>query len=208
MPIPHITGGNLAPQQKGISTANRLFEPIHTNLFEISFILPTILQAQGRDPYLMLENATSIDISNLTPALEISEQRFKYSTRAFMNTPTQTHTEFSIKFNVNIGDAGDVFIYNTLRAWYDLAWDSQNGSLMYKRDMIGTIIINHHDRKGYVIRRVTMFNTMLKNIADFASLDFTQSGILENINAEFVADYWTDEKIDTAAEIKLPNLYQ
>lgn len=207
MPIPHFQGGTLQPAHKGIITSQRLFEPVHKNLFEISFVLPAILQAQGRDPYLMLENATSIDIGNLTPEVAYTTQQFKYSTRVFMNTPTQTHTDFDINFNVNIADAGDVFVYNTLRAWYDLVWDSQNGTLMYKRDIVGTIIVNHHDRKGYVIRRVTYNNCMPQVITDFTSLNFSESDILETINCKWVSDYWTDEKIDTNSQVQLPNIY-
>jgi hypothetical protein len=206
MPIPHFTGGTLLPAHKGLVTSQRLFEPVHKNLFEISFILPAILQAQGRVPYLMLENATSIDIGNLTPEISVSTQHFKYSTRVFMNTPEKTDTDFSIDFNVNIADAGDVFIYNTLRAWYDLVWDSQNGTLMYKRDIVGTIIVNHHDRKGYVIRRITYNNCMLSNIEGFTTLSFGESDILDKISAKFVSDYWTDEKIDTNSQVQLPNI--
>ena len=56
-------------------------EVVYLNLFEITFILPVILQAQGRDPILLLQNATKIDL-NLTE-FDVSQatQRFKYSTR-------------------------------------------------------------------------------------------------------------------------------
>ena len=207
MPVPHYNGGTLAPQQKGILTHQGLFEPIHPNLFEISFIFPPIVQQLGHDAYLMLENATSIDLDKLTPEMGISTQRFKYSTRAFMNTPESTHTEFGIKFNVNIGKAGDVFVYNALRAWYDLVWNSQNGTLNYKSDICGSIIVNMHDRKGYVIRRVTFHNVQIKGINGYAALDFSQSGIIESIDANFVADYWVEDRIDIAGEITLPNIY-
>ena len=207
MPIPHFDGGLLKPAHKGIITSQELFEPIHKNLFEISFVLPVILQAQARDPYLMLENATSIDIGNLTPEIETSTQRFKYSTRVFMNTPGQTHTDFEIKFNINIAKAGDVFIYNTLRAWYDLVWNSQDGTLMYKRDIVGTIIVNHHDRKGYVIRRITYHNCQIQEITGYSELDFGESDIIETISAKWVSDYWIDEKIDTNSQLQLPNIY-
>jgi len=56
-------------------------EVVYLNLFEITFIFPTILQAQGRDPIMQLQQASSVDL-NLTPDIAVKDQRFKYSTRA------------------------------------------------------------------------------------------------------------------------------
>jgi hypothetical protein len=168
-------------------------EPVYLNLFEITFILPTILQAQGRDPIMMLQQATKIGL-DLTKDIEVVDQRFKYSTRAFVTTPKQTHYEFTINFNVNVSPNGNMTVWNTLKSWYDLVWNSQNGSLHYKSDIIGTLIVNTHDRKGVVLRRVTFQNTQIKGIS---SMDMDWSGdIWKDVTANFVCDYWIDEYID------------
>ena len=193
MPLPHFTQLQMTGSPGGPGTTPE--EPLYPNLFEITFILPTILQAQGRDPIYMLQQATKIDL-NLTPGIGEVEQRFKYSTRAFLTTPSKTHIDFSIDFNLNVSDQGSVTTWNTLRAWYDLVWNSQNGSLHYKSDIIGTIIVNHHDRKGVVLRRVTFQNCQIKNVS---GIDLAWSGageIWSDVTAGFVADYWVDEYID------------
>jgi hypothetical protein len=64
-------------------------EPVYKNLFEITFILPTILQAQGRDPIMLLQQATSVNL-DLTPDIPTAEQKFKYSSRMFVGTPDTT----------------------------------------------------------------------------------------------------------------------
>lgn len=197
MPLPHFSQVN----SHGSTHPNteQIFEPVYPSLFEVTFVLPTIVQDQGRDPLLLLENATSVEGIEVHKALGTAEQRFKYSTRMFLTMPENTSIDgLNIKFNVNVGNAGDVFNYNALRAWYDLAWNSQNGTLAYKRDIVGTIVINHHDRKGFVIRRITLHNCQIKNIGGYLdSVDWSDTtSILTDVNAEFVVDYWTDERVD------------
>ncbi len=201
MPLPHFTQLQMTGSPGGPGTNPE--EPVYLNLFEITFILPTILQAQGRDPIMMLQQANKVSL-NLTEAIGVATQKFKYSTRAFMQTPEKTHVEFDITFNVNVDQNGSMTIWNTLKAWYDLVWNSQNGSLNYKADIIGTIIVNQHDKKGVVLRRVTFQNCQIKNIGGY---DVSWSGagdILSDVSAGFVADYWIDEYIDGNFTISPP----
>lgn len=202
MPLPHFT--NLLTTGSPGGPGTHPHEVVYLNLFEINFILPTILQAQGRDPILMLQNALNVDL-DLTQDFgrNVAEQRFKYSTRAFLTTPNKTHIDFNIKFNVNVNDEGSMEIWNTLKAWYDLAWNANNGSLHYKSDLISTVIVNQHDKKGVVLRRVTFQNAQLKTISGI-SLDWAQNDIWKDVQADFVADYWIDEYIDQNYTIQPP----
>jgi hypothetical protein len=196
-PLPHFSQVN----SHGTTHPNtqQIFEPVYPSLFEVTFVLPTIVQDQGRDPLLLLENATKIDGLKVHKSIDTAEQRFKYSTRMFLTMPQNTSLDsVNVSFNVNVGNAGDVFNYNALRSWYDLAWNSQNGTLNYKRDIVGTIIVNHHDKKGFVIRRITLHNCQIKNIAGYLDgVDWNDTtSIVTDVNAEFVVDYWTDERVD------------
>lgn len=201
MPLPHFTQLLVTGSPGGPGTTPQ--EPVYLNLFEITFILPTILQAQGRDPILMLQQATNVNL-NLTEDIGIATQRFKYSTRAFLTTPEKTHVEFDIKFNVNVNQQNSMETWNVLKAWYDLVWNSQNGTLHYKSDIIGTIIVNQHDRKGVVLRRVTFQNAQIKGV-DGIALDWSKSSdIWSDVTGKFVADYWIDEYIDGNFTIQPP----
>ena len=118
--------------------------------------------------------------------------------------PAETHVDdLAIAFNVNVNDTGSMETWTTLRAWYDLVWNSQNGYLHYKADTIGTIIVNQHDKKGLVLRRVTFQNAQIKNLTS-PSLTYEGQGILANVTANFVADYWVDEYIDNNFTISPP----
>jgi len=161
-----------------------------------------ILQAQGRDPILLLQNAVDISL-DLTPAIETKEQRFKYSTRAFLNAgPSKTTVDFKINFQINVNQGGSMENWNALKAWYDLVWNSQTGYLHYKSDIIGTIIVNQHDKKGFILRRVTFQNVQIKSVSA-ADLKWEGSEIWQ-VGADFVADYWIDEYIDNGFAIAPP----
>jgi hypothetical protein len=179
-------------------------EVMYLNLFEITFVLPTILQAQGRNALLMLENATSVPIKT-TEDFDIGAemQHFKYSTRQYLKTPEKTSGDFDIKFNVNVNEQGSMEVWNTLKAWYDLVWNSQNGWLHYKSDIIGTVIVNQHDKKGVIIRRVTYQNAQLHKLSGY-DLDWTSASIWTDCSAGFVYDYFIDEYIDNNVTITPP----
>ena len=203
MGLPHFTQISNVGSPGGPGTLPD--EVVYLNLFEITFILPVILQAQGRDPILLLENTTKApDFGQLTD-WEISnvQQRFKYSTREFLTTPSKTSGTFNLPIQVNVNQQGSMETWTTLKAWYDLVFNSQNGALHYKSDLIGTIIVNQHDKKGVVLRRVTFQNCQLQKLGGY-ELDWSSNDIVNNVDATFVYDYFIDEYIDQNFTIEPP----
>jgi len=197
--LPHFS--NLSMNDSG-GPGTKPQEPVFLNLFEITFILPLILQAQGHDPVMMLQQALSVSLA-LTEDISIVDQRYKYSTRAFLSMPDQTHVEFDIKFNVNVNDSGSMETWNVVKAWYDLVWNSQDGTLHYKSDIIGTIIVNQHDKKGVVLRRVTFQNAQLRGVSGI-DLDWSSNEIWKDVTAKFVSDFFNDEYINSNFTIDPP----
>jgi hypothetical protein len=195
MALPHFTQLQMTGSPGGPATGNKAQEPVYLNLFECTFVLPTIVAGRyAGGSNLLLQQANKITF-DVTPALEVAEQRFKYSTRAFMKTPSKTHIDLAMAFNVNVNDTGSMETWNILKSWYDLVWNSQNGYLHYKSDIVGTIIVNQHDKKGVVLRRLTFQNCQIKNIANPA-LQWSSTEIWSDVEATFVCDYWIDEYID------------
>lgn len=201
MPLPHYTQLLNVGSPGGPGTLPD--EVVYLNLFEITFVLPVILQAQGRNPILLLQNALNVDFNLTEFDIAVKEQRFKYSTRQFLTTPTKTAGSFNIKFNVNVNQQGSMETWDAMKAWYDLVFNSQNGSLHYKSDIIGTVIVNQHDKKGVVLRRVTYQNVQISKLAGY-SLDWVQNGIIENLQVDFIYDYFIDEYIDNNFTINPP----
>lgn len=201
MPLPHYTQVSNVGSPGGPGTLPD--EIVYLNLFEITFVLPNILTAQGRNTLLLLENATNIDLNLTQFDITQKEQRFKYSTRQFNTTPNKTSSDFNIKFQVNVNQAGSMETWSTLKAWYDLVFNSQNGSMHYKSDCIGTVIVNQHDKKGVVLRRVTFQNVQIKQINGYA-LDWSSNNTIETVQADFIYDYFVDEYIDQNFSITPP----
>lgn len=202
MGLPHFTQISNVGSPGGPGTLPD--EVVYLNLFEVTFILPVILQAQGRDPILLLENATKISLGNLTSFdVNNAQQRFKYSTREFLTTPTKTSGELTIPIQVNVNQQGSMETWATMKAWYDLLFNSQNGALHYKSDLIGTIIVNQHDKKGVVLRRVTFQNCQLKTLTGW-DLDWSSNSIVQSVDGTFVYDYFIDEYIDQNFTIDPP----
>jgi hypothetical protein len=201
MPLPHFTQLQGVGSPGGPGTLPD--EVVYLNLFEITFILPVILQAQGRDPILLLQNATKVDLNLTEFDITSKQQRFKYSTREFLSTPNKTSGEIVIPIQVNVNQQGSMENWNTMKAWYDLAFNSQNGALHYKSDLIGTIIVNQHDKKGVVLRRVTFQNCQLYKLTGY-SLDWTSNNIIDNVSGTFTYDYFIDEYIDNNFTINPP----
>lgn len=204
MPLPHFTKiyGWAGSGTPGVEPYPQ--EPIYKNLFEITFVLPVILQSEGRDPFLLLLNAKNIE-ADLTKDIATKEQRFKFSTRNFVTMPDNTHVDFNIKFELNQSENLNMTVWNYMRRWYDLVWNSQDGRTFYKSDIIGTIIVNHHDKKGFVIRRVTFHNCQIKGIDSIFQLDWSSSTDIMDVNAKFTADYWTDEFYDANRQFAIGN---
>jgi hypothetical protein len=201
MPLPHYTQIQGVGSPGGPGTLPD--EVLYKNLFEITFILPVLLQAQGRDPILLLQNATKINLNLTEFDVAQKTQRFKYSTRVFNTTPTKTDGTLSIPIQLNVNQQGSIENWNTMKAWYDLVFNSQNGALHYKSDIIGTIIVNQHDKKGVVLRRVTFQNVQITKIAAF-ELDWSSNDIIGEVGCDFVYDYFIDEYIDNNFTINPP----
>ena len=201
MPLPHYTQISNVGSPGGPGTLPD--EVVYLNLFEVTFVLPVILQAQKRDALLLLENATKIDMNLTEFEIGAKEQRFKYSTRQFQTTPSKTSGTFQIPFQVNVNNNGSMEVWNTLKAWYDLLFNSQNGSLHYKSDLIGTIIVNQHDKKGVVLRRVTFQNCQMSKLQGY-DLDWASNEIIQAVTADFLYDYFIDEYIDSGFSINPP----
>lgn len=184
MPLAHFTV---------IDSHMNKWEPIYKNLFEVTIILPTALQSiHPTATHLLMENATSIKLPTY-PDLGNVDQRFKYSTRLFVKTPESTSlADIEVKFNVNQNDTKQVFTWRIMKDWYDCAWNNEDGSLKYKKNMVGDVITHVHDREGHVIRRVTYHNVQVKGISGWDDMAFSDSDIIKDLSIKMNVDYWQD----------------
>jgi len=184
MPLAHFTM---------IDSHKEKWEPIHKNLYEVTIILPQVLQSiHPNATHLLLENTVTAQMP-IYPALTPIEQRFKYSTRLFVGMPESTSIkDMPIKFNLNQNDDYQMFVFKILKDWYDLAWNNETGTLHYKKNMVGDIIVHQHDREGKVIRRVTNHNCQFINFEGMEDLDWSAATDILDFTGHWGVDYWED----------------
>ena len=174
-----------------VNTAKEKWEPVFKNLYEVVSVLPTAIQALHPNyQTLLLENTKSVKFPTY-PTISSISQRFKYSTRNFLQFPDNTSAEFDISFNMNQNNSYQVFTWRMMKDWYDLSWNNEDGSLHYKKNVIGDIIVHAHDKEGHVIRRVTYYNTQIKSFTGWEDLAW-EGGDIADVTCSYIADYWED----------------
>lgn len=185
MPLPHFLR---------IRTARENMEVVYNNLYEIDFTIPANILG-ARDKSLLLENAKSVEINTL-PSFGEAEQQFKFSKRKYVTFPNDTTMEVNISFNLNHDDKNAIYVYNVLKAWYDTVWNSQTGETTLLRNMVGDIIVNHHDKEGNVLRRVACRNCQMKSLTTSMNRFEYGTGSISDANCAFIASYWEELVID------------
>jgi hypothetical protein len=184
MGLPHFTN---------VDSHMNKWEVIHKNLYEVDIILPAAIQAlHPNATHLLLENTTEINMPKY-PSLGKAQQRFKYSTRLFTMMPESTSFEdLTIKLNLNQNEQKQIFNFRMMKDWYDLAWNNEDGSTSYKRNMTGDVIIYQHDKQGEVIRRVTCHNAMIYDFGGVEDLVWEDTAAIMDLTCKFYVDYWED----------------
>lgn len=184
MPLPHFTN---------VDSHKSQWEPVHKNLYEVDIILPPAIQdLHPNATSLLLENTIGINLPTYKD-LGSTMQRFKYSTRVFTMMPEDTSfNDLTIKFNLNQNDNKQIFNFRMMKDWYDLAWNNEDGSTSYKKNLTGDVIIYQHDKEGEVIRRVTNHNAQIHHFTGVEDLDWSATTEILDLEAKFYVDYWED----------------
>jgi hypothetical protein len=186
MPLPHFTN---------IQTGTKLEEVVYKNLFEVQILLPDVLQAiypVETANVLLLQNTVSFTLPTY-PTIATIQQRFKYSTRLYMGLPESTsQTDVKLDFNMNVNDKKQIETWNVMKTWYDLVWNNENGTVNYKKNMVGTLIGYLHDKEGEILRRITYHNCQIKSIAGWDGDINWESTENAKLSATWASDYFED----------------
>ena len=170
------------------------YEPVHQNLFEVSFIPPAGLTSAWADSgTLLLEHVQNVGgLQGVNPAVDAVTQKFKWSDRSFAGMPSQTYVEIAIEFSMNLNDANQAYTYRILRDWYRLTYDPDTGYAGIKRDYTGTIIIVQYNRNGDIYRQLEFYHAFPQEPPQaLDSLDYTSSDP-QNATQTFRSDWYKE----------------
>lgn len=169
--------------------SNQLFEPVHSNLFEVTIMAPSIPNSS-----LVLEHVKSIGgLQNVNPVVDPIAQKYKWTDRSYLGMPTQTFVDLSVLFTLNLNLANEMYLYKQMKAWYELGYDPATGVMGYKRDYVGTLVVNQFDRKGNIFRTITFkdtFPTGQPQLLDELNYETTDA---QEITMTFRSDHWLEK---------------
>lgn len=180
MPLPHYTQSTASVQK---------FEPIYPNLFEVTIFTPN-----GDNTGLILEHVKSIGgLNNLNPSIDPVEQKYKFATRSFAGMPGSTAADITITFTLNLNNANENYIYNTMRNWYKLTYDPLTGEMGLKRDYTGSMIIVQYNRAGDIFRKITIKDAFPTGQPEFADELAYETNDAAELSMTYRTDHWVEE---------------
>lgn len=188
MSLPHITNSE---------AGRNLYDPYHNCLFEVYFTLPAAIRAQfGQDEALLTEHVVKIDgLDALDKGPEASvEQKFQGTTRTYLAPKMDnTSAELTVEFNLNLRNGVDNYIYKVFKAWKNLNYDLETGTIVLKKDYVAEWMrVCVANRAGDVIKEVIFKDIMLSgNVDGLGSLEYSSNDPV-NITVKFKSDWWKE----------------
>jgi hypothetical protein len=141
-------------------------DPVHSNLFEVTFTIPEALQADfGADVAIITEQIQNISgLGTLDKGVETGEQKFMGTSRSYLNPkPDNTYHDIKVTLALNLREGTDNFIYKLFKAWNRLSYDLTTGETVLKKDYCSDWIkVRIANRAGDVYREIIYKDVMLK----------------------------------------------
>ena len=180
------------PHWDNSRAATNYYEPLFLNQFEVVITPPAIISANVD---LLVEHVVSITgLPELTPT-GVVEQKYKFASRSFAGAiPEKTTADLDIKFTVNLNEENDMYIYNILRGWADLAYDPLTGRQGLKRDYYGQIYVAIFNKAGDIFREFRFTPVIPNGALTPMILDYISPTLYE-VTAKYRADAYKETRI-------------
>jgi len=180
--------GQLPHYNNSVASSNK-YEPVHQNLFEVTFLAPSGVTGTP----ILLEHVMNIaGLDGLNIAVDAVGQKYKWTDRSFAGMPSQTFVDITVTFSLNLNDSNQMYVYKTLRAWKDKAYDPLTGLMGVKKDYVGTLILVEFNRPGVIYRKVTLKDAFpTGQITGLDGRDYSSAEPL-TIQVVFRSDVWDE----------------
>jgi hypothetical protein len=188
MALPHITN----------SVAGRnLYDPYHNCLFEVYFTLPAALRAEfQQDEALITEHVLTINgLGALDKGPEASVvQKYQGTERSYLAPKMDsTSAELSVELSLNLRNGVDNYIYKLFKAWKNLNYDLETGTIVLKKDYVAEWLrVCVANRAGDIIKDVTFKDVMLSGGLDGLDDFAYDSNDAKNLTVKFKSDWWKE----------------
>jgi len=180
------------PHWNNSAAAVNYWEPLFLNQFEVVITPPAVIT---QNVNLLVEHVMTVTgLPELTPT-GVIEQTYKFARRSYAAAvPTTTVADLDIKFSVNLNNNNEMYIYNILRAWADLAYDPLTGKQGLKKDYIGEIYVAIHNKAQDIYREFRFKPVIPNGELTKMALNYTSPDIYE-VTMKFRADAWKEARV-------------
>lgn len=187
MALPHIQNSQ---------AGRNLWDPVHTNIFEVYFTVPEALRAVfGKDEAILTEHVLKISgLAALHRAPATAQQKFMGTDRSYIQPKLDsTHAEISVDLTLNLRNKTDNYIYKLFKAWAKLGYDIATGERSLKKDYVADWLkVSVGNRAGDIYQEVVFKDVMMNGDIDgYDELNYDTADALQ-ITVKFVSDWWTD----------------
>lgn len=190
MALPHITNSQ---------AGRNLWDPVFTNIFEVSFTVPEALRANfGKDEQILTEHVTKISgLGALNKAATTGTQKFMGTDRSYIQTKLDsTRAELEVTFTLNLRDATDNYIYKLFRAWAALGYDVSTGERHLKKDYCSQWLkISVANAVGDIYREIVFKDVMMNgDLGGLEEYNYETADAAE-LTVKFVSDWWKELQV-------------
>ena len=165
-------------------------EPVFQSLWLATFVLPEAIRAV-HDASLLQDQLINVSGLATDKLPELVEQKYRHISRRFGGTVVQTFVDVAMTFEANVNQQNQIIPYNIIRDWSKLIYNPATGAQGLKRDYVGKLTLELHDKAGQVVRKWHFPEIWPSTALNEMSLDYTSESIYQpTIN--FAADYYED----------------
>lgn len=183
----------LLPHYKNSKASFNKWEPVYTNLFEVTILPPSGIGGGS----ILLEHVKGISGLNTEKGQAAVTQDFKQSQRSYLSTtPSETFVDLEVTFTLNLNDANENYVYKTIRDWKRLGYNPLTGEMGLKKDYADAkIIVVQYNRVGDIHWERTFHDCFVTE--DLPALDTLEyaTGDPAELVAKFRSDYFTENQV-------------
>lgn len=179
------------PHTRNSEAGANMYEPVVTSQFMVYLVPPTgvsgntiLTQHVNSITGLFIENSGG----------EVITQNYQMATRSYDSNAKTTTYDIAIEFSMNLNDANQNYVYNTIRDWQRKRWNPLTGERGLKKDYSGSITGEKYRRDGAIFWRRTAYQAFpMSDIPDLEGNYGTHDP--QVISITFRADYVQDETV-------------
>lgn len=171
-------------------------EPLFLTKWIATFVLPPILAAKYGSAVILSEQIIEIGGLQTEKLPALVEQGFRGDKRFFPGSVPDGGNAISLpmKFECNVDKSGKIYPYNTFRDWSRLQHDNQTGIQLLKRDVVGQLTLEIHDKVGTVLEKFFSPSIFMESSPNEKALNYMSEGIYQ-LDITMKAENWSSRII-------------